>query len=92
MVSHSSPDTSIAAIGTGQSLFVAVWLEGGAERVRYFTDEQAARAFLEDHAPDDAFGAIGAWGDLDWEDFERWVDQSEAERPPPSRPITDDDF
>lgn len=73
------------------TLVAAIWIDGDEERVRYFTDESEARAFLAERLPADPLSAIGAWSDLDWEEVERELYRIRHESTP-TPPIDDLDL
>ncbi len=55
---------------------------------RYFTDEKAADAAVPPGASEEALAAIGAWGDLDWDEMFDALDRIRHESKP-TPPITD---
>lgn len=73
----------------GQSL-VAIPDEVAGETVlRYFVDKQAARAFADERmAEGRPLGWIGAWADLDWEEFAEEIERIRHESTP-TPPIDD---
>lgn len=69
--------------GDGEQPLIAIPAEEhGRTVVRYFTDEAAADAATPDAVTEAALAAIGAWGDLDWDDLERELERIDRETPP----------
>lgn len=87
MAEHQLTQPAASAPSSDQPLIGVIVEEHGQESVRYFTDESAADAALEDSATEDALSAIGAFGDLDWEEMEDALERIRHDSPP-TPPIT----
>jgi hypothetical protein len=63
--------------------------EEGREVTRYFTDEAAADAALEDEGVQQALSVIGAWSHLDWDQAVQELDRirHESTPTPPIEPL-----
>jgi hypothetical protein len=75
----------------GQTLIMVPWRDGDEEVVSYFNDADEARAFTGRRPGESALSVLGAWSDLDWEEFLDYLDRIKAESKP-SPPLTDDDL
>jgi len=75
-------------VRSDEPLIGVIVREDNQEVTRYFTDEQAADAAVEETATQEALGAIGAWSDLDWDEMEQALDRIRHESKP-TPPITD---
>lgn len=71
-----------------QPLIGVIVRENNQEVTRYFTDEGAADAAVEETATQEALSAIGAWSDLDWDEMEQALDRIRHQSTP-TPPITD---
>ena len=62
-------------VQSNQPLIGIPFEEKGREVVRYFTEEGAADAAVPQSATQAAFGVIGAWSDLDWDEMVEALDR-----------------
>lgn len=77
----SAPHSLIG--GSDQPLTGVVVEEGGRRLVRYSTDDPAsASGPLAKERLQAALAVIGAWGDLDWDEFSQCLDRIRHESPP----------
>ena len=83
-------DSAVSLVARSAESLIAIPDEVGGEPVlRFFVDGKAARAFAEERtAAGRPFGWIGAWADLDWDEFVEWLDRIRHESKP-TPPIDD---
>jgi hypothetical protein len=75
------------AAAAEQPLIGLVLEEDEQQVVRYFADEAAADAAMEEHGLVRASAAIGSWSDLDWDETAKALDRIRHEgTPPPIEP------
>ena len=72
----------------GQPLIAITWQDGDEEITRYFVDEEAAREFRARQPGASALSVLGAWSDLDWDEFVEEIDRIRHESKP-TPPIDD---
>ena len=72
----------------GQTLIAIPWIDGDEEVVSYFNDEAAARAFTGKQPGESAMSVLGAWSDLDWDEFVEAIDRIRHQSKP-TPPIDD---
>ena len=81
MAAHPASPQSL--VGDDEQPLIAIpFEEDGRVVTRYFTDEAAADAATSDADTEAALAAIGAWGDLDWDEMERELYRIGHENPP----------
>lgn len=83
----ASPATRLD-VRPGQTLIAVSWFDGEEEVVSYFNDEEAARAFSGRQPGESARSVLGAWSDLDWDEFVEAIDRIRHESKP-TPPIDD---
>jgi hypothetical protein len=81
MAQRASSPPSLAAPAE-QPLIGIVLEEDEQQVVRYFADEAAADAAMEEHALARALAAIGSWSDLDWDETAEALDRIRHESTP----------
>lgn len=72
----------------GQPLIAILWRDGDEEVTRYFVDDDAAREFGARQPGASAMSVLGAWSDLDWDEFVDEIDRIRHENKP-TPPIDD---
>ncbi len=65
-----------------QSLLGVVIKENGRDVTHYFVEDEAGDAAAAEEAVAEALGAIGSWGDLDWDEMEAALDRIRHDSPP----------
>lgn len=78
---HSSHDSRSLVVASDQPLVGVLVEENGRQVVRYFAGDTAPARSSDDtlHA---ALGVIGAWSDLDWDEFSAELDRIRHTSPP----------
>src|SRR5688500_16624926 len=69
MSRHAPSDPTYLDHRPGQPLIAIPWQDGNEEVTRYFVDEEAAREFGASQSGAGALAVLGAWSDLDWDEF-----------------------
>jgi hypothetical protein len=76
--------TDALATAPDQPLVGLLVDDDGRQIVRYFVDDQAAISASSDDTLQAALAVIGAWSDLDWDEFSTDLDRiRHANRPTP---------